>query len=71
MTRQQNWSQSISFVNSQAHSPFARDQQRSRKPARKEAEEGPGLMASPAFWLGGAFSLGFWTLMVLVLRDLF
>lgn len=70
MTRQQNWSQSISFVNSQAHPARARDQHRSRKPAWKE-DEGPGLMTSRAFWLGGVLSLGFWTLVVLVLRDVF
>jgi hypothetical protein len=33
-----------------------------RKPARTRPTRGPGLLASPAFWLGGLASVGFWFL---------
>jgi hypothetical protein len=25
------------------------------------SDEGPGILVSPTFWLGGLFSLGLWT----------
>ena len=71
MARQQNWSQSISFVNS-GLDPRGRHLRHSRPAGRMEAaDDGPGLMTSRAFWLGGALSLGFWTLLALLLRSVF
>ena len=32
------------------------------RPARARPTQGPGLLVSPAFWLGGLASVGFWVL---------
>ena len=31
------------------------------------ADEGPGMLASPGFWLGGAVSAWLWTLLLLAM----
>ena len=76
MPRQQHWSQSISFAHSQGYGTHGRHLRRSRPPVWTETpdetlDDGPGLMTSRAFWLGGALSLGFWTLLALVVRGVF
>ena len=34
--------------------------QRTRGRAAENDDEGPGLLVSPAFWIGGVLSLGVW-----------
>ncbi|MDF2462999.1 MAG: hypothetical protein K0Q43_1234 [Ramlibacter sp.] len=44
-----------------AHQSIWRLPQLERSRDAAAADEGPGLMVSPAFWLGGLFSVGLWT----------